>query len=363
MDINQLIMILGGGGGGGSSIVSIQYVEIALSGVNSNTATISAVNASRSFLVYAGSLTSATNSAHRAQGRAVITSSTVVTAYRNDSSQNNSWCGYVVEMDSGTIDAVEFGTVSLGTGDSSQTATLSGSFTTTQSAVFFLGQESTSTSTTNRMTAVRSRIKLTNATTVTAYKTQTGTDTGLVVGFVAVKFNSSKIASVQHVECNETGTNTSWNATISSVSTANCLVAYGGSTNTGSNNNGNYTVAGALTGATTVTGYTNTTASQTKYFNCVVIEFNSGVINSNQNVVEAGLAGSASTSVTETISTVSAPKSIVGYMGVTYNTASATWAHLSVKTTLTASTTVTTERTGTSSVTDLTAYARVTEFV
>lgn len=364
MDITELMMIMGGGGGGGgSSIVSIQYVSITCSGATSNTASISAVDTARSFLVYAGSNTAATSAPGQAQGRAVLTSSTQVTAYKNSATDSFTWTGYVVEMDASTVDLVEYGTITLGTGATSNTATLSGSFTTSQSAVFFLGQESTAATTSSRSTAVRARIKLTAASTVTAYKALTGTDTDLVVGFIAVKFNSAKIASVQHVECSETGTNATWTASISSVTPANCLVAFGGITAAGgTNNNSNHVFAGALTGATTVTAYSGTSTSLTKYFNCVVIEFVSGVVAGNQNVIDADFASNSNTSSTETISSVSTTKSIVSYMGVNLNSSAANWTNLSFTTQLTNATTVTSSRTGTGSVVNMTVYACVTEF-
>jgi hypothetical protein len=154
-------------------------------------------------------------------------------------------------------------------------------------------------------------VKLTDSTTVTANTANTSTNT---ISYVVVTFASGALKSnVQQFSVTKS-TGTSNTQTITTVTAANTMIAWGGNrNNTGGVNVFTCIPYIALTDGSTVTLTSNSTAAFTCNF--TIIEFISGVLKSAQR---GSVAISASTSGTATPGTaVTAANSVCAFMGET----------------------------------------------
>lgn len=319
-------------GGGSTYIASVQQVSITIAaGATSGTATISSVDTSRTFLVYQNFTNTNTGGVpNETLARIELTNATTVTAYRNTSDAvfTVTVNATVVEGTSSLVDSVEYGTVSISS--STGTATIS-SVDTSRSAVFLLGNTTTASATTPN--GRNAAVTLTNATTVTAnigVSSITGT-----AGFVVVQFNSSAIQSVQRFTTAYTSSSTTDDQTISSVTTGNTMLVWGGTVNA-SDTNGIYTLSLLNSTTARLTRQGTGTGSRSPYY--TVVEFASGVINSRQ----AGTIQMQSvTSNTATISAVDTSRTVCGWMGWSLGYVNGAEPSYWVRQTLTDSTTVT----------------------
>jgi len=254
------------------------------------------------------------------------------------------------------INSIQTFAVTIGASGTSNTATIT-SVNTSNAVIFFGGFSSAETSTTYESFAARA--ELTNATTVTAYRDTSTSNTITVYGTV-VEFTSAAIASVQAGTITIATSATSGTATISSVSTSNSAVFYLGFTCHGViNSSANCCPAIALTNATTVTASRNTSSSgESVTVGYCVVNFASGVVNSVQPMTATLTTANASD--TQTISSVNTGNALVLYNGVLTSTTSYDVFFYNLQ--LTNSTTVTLSRGGTAT-SSRTIYYTVLEFV
>lgn len=178
-----------------SAISSVQSGTIVLSGVTSNTATISSVDTSKSVVLWLGHITNSTSSnVSRAWGSFVLTNATTVTFSRSVS--NN--------VLTGSFMVVEFASGILNSAPQVKTATATGASTTLDVTLL-----STSTSNTinvlsgftngyssDDMTSVNSYYQMTSTTNVRLTRVGT-TTTSRTIAFTALEFASANIQSLQ----------------------------------------------------------------------------------------------------------------------------------------------------------------------
>ncbi len=297
-------------------VSSIQQVEITIpAGSNSQTATITSVDTSRTLLFYGGL---------RAQGNATFdqrfasvtfTNSTTLTAQTNtiDSSNSRTIKVTVFEYLSSAVSSIQYGTIAVS--GNTATATIS-AIDPTRSAVVFLGQ------TTNTATIDQARgnccLNLTNSTTVTA--TRGAANDNVSVNFAVIQYNASIISSVQEVTFSLTSSGVS--APITPINLDNVMLIYGG----------NYFINlsilnGPVTGQRNQTyGYMldsshifgdtdpNPSTSIQKGLTITIVEFVTSIVKSNQNA-RTIVASTPSQDVT--ISSIDIAKSVPLYLGGT----------------------------------------------
>lgn len=300
------------------NIKSIQQVAITIgTGATSNTATISAVDTSKSVIIWNGFNTDHTgSSAAEVFTRIALTNATTVTASRNTSSGSFSVIvrATVVEFTSSMVNSVQAGTIAFNTSQTSNTATIT-SVNTSYATVLWLGAITDYTS--NSANTVLSSVQLTNATTVTANRNTAG-GTNMTVGYMVVEFQAAVIQSIQPRAVTLATNATSSTDTISSVSTGNTLLLHNGSTAVSANwaNAFYYT---SLAGSTSVTLARTGTSSTSRTIYYTVLEFVSGVLNSLQRSTTAISGTSADTTITG----VNTAKTLCNWCGQhTLNTAS-----------------------------------------
>ncbi|NDF11896.1 MAG: hypothetical protein EB060_03650 [Proteobacteria bacterium] len=326
-----------------SPIVSVQEVAITIgSGATSNTASITSVNTSNAHVIFNGFLTDITTlgGANKIQPRVELTSSTVVTAYRNTAGGSVTVRATVIEWDSAWIQSIQTGTITIAAGSSSNTGTVS-SVTTGNSAVIYLGQTATDTATDDCYPArFATRLTLTNATTITASR---GTTTSAVtVGYALVEFKSAKINSRQAYSGTIATGNTTQNVTISTVGSNAVHFSSGLSTTSG----------GMMSGAATSYRSSTTNVLLTRggtdadvTVNGTIIDFTSDTVNSSSRG-EDSIANTA-TSDTYGYTATTESKTVVFYGG--YRIGSDTsFDNASCHTEVTSGTTITATRSGTS---------------
>lgn len=315
-----------------SYVNSVQQVSITIgSGATNNTATITSIDTSKSWVIFQGCTgpSAADAQANTHLCRVELTNSTTITAYRDSSSTDSITVNAVIiEGNSSLISSVQTGTITT-SATTSNTATIS-AVTTSRSAVFWLGNTTTNTATNFGRTY--SRAQLTNSTTVTATNGISQTST---TGYVVVEFSSSSINLVQPIATSLTNTNTSDNQTITSVSTSNSMIAHGGFTAAGNaiSNAASTVEITSSTNVNTVRGGTSGAANRVPTY--TVIEFASGVIKSTQR---GTIALTSVTSNTATISSIGA-KGFANFTG--YRTVNTAIASSIQKISLTNATTVT----------------------
>lgn len=246
--------------------------------------------------------------------------------------------------------------ITIGTGATSNTATIS-SVNTSFAAVIFGGVNSSDTGAVANISLAR--VELTNATTVTATRNTSSGSFTVTVYATIIEFDSSMISSVQAGTISFTTAQTTNTATISSVTTSRAVVLFLGAINSSGSLTPTSTIhALTLTNATTVTADRGTASAVTMTMGYMVVEFQAAVIQSVQ-ARSVTLATSA-TSNTDTITSVTTGNTMLLWNGgVHASTAVASTYH---NITLTNSTTVTLTRTG-SSTSSRTIKYTVLEFV
>lgn len=180
---------LGGSGliaqwGASSLIRSVQYGLVRVNASTaSGTATITAVNTANAVLMYLGMSQDYVTDNANIDAHVVLTNSTTVTATRNGAGPGNylDVQFVVLEFAPGIVRSVQTGTIAMGGGQTSLTATITAINTAT--AMVAYGHNMASTGDAN---ASYSRVTLTNSTTVTAARV-TGT-AGNTVAYSVVEF-------------------------------------------------------------------------------------------------------------------------------------------------------------------------------
>jgi len=243
-----------------------------------------------------------------------LTNSTTVTAttLNADASIARIVCGTVVEFQPGICVSVQYGTVTASaatTGDATISAvTLANSF------VMMLGTYRDQT--TYNLIRDEAALTLTSTTNVRLTRGNTTAGDNITMGFVVVELAANVFKSIQKAIVATTAASLTGTATISSVNTANCMLAYGGM---------RQSVAGtsdvrhfgyvALTDATTLT-VTRTLAGTTEITNVAitVIEFQPGLVKSRQSGLNT--IASAASQHDDTISSVDTTLAFPTFTGI-----------------------------------------------
>lgn len=173
--------MLGGGSliGGPSGIKSIQRGTITLTGVASNTATITSVDTANSLLRWLGesSNDAGVNTTERSYVKLDLTNATTVTATRTSATSNSVVSFEVVEYYPGTLKSVQRGTCAGAGGTATITAV-----DTTKATLEVIGHVGDATNFAGTVSVTR--IALTNATTVTS----TGGSAAVVLSFQVAEY-------------------------------------------------------------------------------------------------------------------------------------------------------------------------------
>lgn len=263
---------------GNKYVTNIQQGSITVSsGALSATATITSVDTSKSWIIYLGQVTNlnADQNDH-VTCKLTFTNSTTITANRGfkDGATTNVVNFVVITAEQHLVESIQTGSIAI-TALISGTATIT-SVDTTRSAVFYLGETGTDSGT---IIARSHSVTLTDATTVTA--TANSSTTGSV-GYVVVQFRANIIKSLQQFNNSFSTANTTDNQTISSVSMANTMLAWGNVTSGGT---GTYTIQ--LTSATNVALVRVATSVTIRTPCYTVIEFKPGVLRSIQRGIQS----------------------------------------------------------------------------
>ncbi len=293
--------------------VGTQQFSITIAaGSTSNTATITAVTAANAFVLWQGqtgaSIATAVNS--KFQTAITLTNSTTVTATRGVSDAGNSVTifGTVIEFTSAAIQSVQQGTIAIGSGSTSNTATIT-SVTTTNSFVHFQGENLNAAASETTATTM-GKLVLTNATTVTASRNTSSTDT-LTVGFVVVEFKSGILHSATQATATAASSTTATVYAITTVNSRYSAFIFGGfsSTSGSTNSPSQFPVIeclnDVLVGAAAPTGTITTSGT--------IIEFTSAQIKPVQRYRDV-IVGNT-TSITRTIPAVTTGKTAINFDG------------------------------------------------
>lgn len=273
-------------------IRKVQSFSVTLTGAASGTATIEAVDTTMAVIWWGGNITNATTTASQGYADVTLTNPTTITVTKNSATNNVTVKGYIVEYTNALVRSVQYGSISLGSGVTTNTATITAVSTAT-ATLHYLGQtcnQSTVGSTSNPMTIV-----LTNSTTVTADRQgSTGT---MTVNFCVVNWQPWAIKSIQQRVVTSTSASTSFTDTITSVDMNNTIILYNGAF-TSISTPASWMFSLQLTSATAVTLTRTGASGTTKTIKYTVLEFVPGVIfNMQRNIT-------ALTSVTSNTTTV-----------------------------------------------------------
>lgn len=150
------------------------------------TQTITSVTTSQAMIVWGGFSSSNASATQDKSPWATLTNGTTVTTNVHTASSFPTTCFTVVEFKASDIKSVNRGSINIGSGASSATATIS-SVNTGKCIANWLGQTNSSTSN-NTLAHSFNTLVLTNATTVTAARNTTDTNTD-TVGWETIEFN------------------------------------------------------------------------------------------------------------------------------------------------------------------------------
>lgn len=335
--------------------VGVQHFSITInSGGTTATATINAVG-SGAFILFGGMNPSVASAANEAFAWITLTNSTTITATRNTGTAGSIIItGCIIDGTSNLITSVQYGTVTI-TGTTTGSSSIS-AVTNANTAIHLLGWSSSNTASTP--SAENPRLSL-SGTTVTA--TRDDTTGNLVVGFVVIEFNGSVLnQSVQNVAAVSTGNVSTYTATILSTVLNKSLVIYAGSSAPDAGNIARVLQYGRLTNTTTITAICSLASVLVKNYNCSVVEFVSGVLNSNMQRAITTLTAVASN--TSTVSSVTKSNSALSWLGNSTDTTAASSLNISYgESVLTNNTTVTVSKNGATG--NITGSWEVAEFV
>lgn len=210
---------------------------------------------------------------------------------------------------SSVIKMIQAGTVTVASGATSGTYTISPAITTLGNAMLVWNGETNND--TGGLDGRQSVIlTLTNTTTVTATRVSNGAFT-VTIAFTIVEF-ASGVNSIQAGTISVAATNPSNTATISLVG-ANAFVLYQGYNTSGNSSAVWPQAAVTLTNTTTVTAFVQTSATLTQSVRYMVVDLDSTVVTSAQHIANADISASATT--VDTISSVTVANSSLMWGG------------------------------------------------
>ncbi|OWK42486.1 Glycoprotein gp2 [Fimbriiglobus ruber] len=257
----------------------VQQFSITIaSGNTTATATINSVG-SGAFILCGGINPSVAANPAEDFAYLTLTNPTTITATRQTGTTGTVVVtGCIVDGDTtNLIKSVQYGTITIATASTSGTATIS-AVTNTNTATHLLGWASGNTTfSANHEGPILSL----SGTTVTA--TRPASTGALTVGFVIIEFQGTALNQhVQNVAATSSSSVTSYTVSgLSSVVAGNTICIYGGSSiATVSTNLAEYKQRGVLASSTTFTVNVNTAVADAKSYNCTIVEFVSGVLNS-----------------------------------------------------------------------------------
>lgn len=289
------------------SSVGVQHFSISIAAASTTgTATISAVNTSRAFIVWGGNETTAITIAS-GHCHIQLTNSTTITATRSGTSGTITVRGCIVDASPGLIDSVEYGTVTIAAGNSTGTATIS-AVNANNTVLHFLGFLNADSTLAPNVQYPRLSY---SGTTVTA-TTNTATVSNTVAGFVVIQFKGAVLN--QNVQSFSTSFNgaTSTTQAITSSSLNNSLIFWSGYTSSETTNNHSRSdCRHELTNATTVT-LTSSGLALDITSNYFVIEFAAGVLKQANQRATIALTGVDTN--TATITSVTVSNSLLSYL-------------------------------------------------
>lgn len=293
---------LTGVGAGSEFVRSVQHFEITMgASATTGTATITAVDTSRSIVLYSGFYSPfSTTGGNTNLMRLDLTNSTTVTATRNTSAvQQPVARGCVIEFAPSVVKSVQQGSTTMAAAATSNTTTIS-SVDTANSVVFHLGHSTTLT--TFSTTSIFGTVTLTDATTITVNRG--ASSNALTVGWVVLEFNPGYIKSLQTRTVTLTSNTTSSTDTITSVDTANSFIVYQGVLCAGSTIQTNWFYTTVLTSSTQVTLTRSNTSTTSRTARFTVVELQPGLIRSLQrqttNIASGATDGSTTISSVDT---------------------------------------------------------------
>jgi len=298
-----------------ASIINIvQEFTITITAGNlGNTATLAtSVDTTKCGIMWSGqtSNTITSGTMARAKVRVTLTNGTTVTAARGTTTDDVVVYGSVIEFKSAACVSAQNGFIALGSGVTSNTATIS-SVSTSNAFVLYGGVNTTSTG--NTMTRVYSSLDLTNATTVTATRSN-GTSSTTNVSYCVVELTPGIIKSVQKIAATQATTGTTLDATISAVTTANTAVFWNGMTTAlGTGDSESSTYYYDLTSTTNVQFTRVGTNTTTRTLYATAVEFNPGYVKYRATGLPAFTA--SDTQIDTSITAVNLSKSILNYRG------------------------------------------------
>lgn len=341
----------------GSIIKSIQEFSITIAAVaTSNTATITSVGTTKSVVIWNGQTSNNTTALlqNNAYGYLTLTNATTVTATRNSGTTNSlTVYGVVIEFATDAVVNMQTGTIVLGSGVTSNTATIT-SVDVNNAFVVYGGVLSTTTGA-ESMRTVLSMIDLTDATTVTAARSL-GTDSA-TVAYTVIELTPGIIKQVQKVSVTSTGAATTDDATISAVVLANTVSFVNGMI-TGVVAQRDSNCYRSYLNSTTVyrfERYGTSTTSRT--MKATVVEFQPQFIAAKTSTQVA--ITTADTQVDTTVSMTDRNKNLVLFMGSMYNNATSTLSSAQVAALSTSTTNVRMIRDSTNSIAADSAFSSI----
>lgn len=238
-------------------------------------------------------------------------------------SNGSAWGTYASSLSTAAasyIVSVQKVSLTIPTGATSATATIT-SVNTSNAVIIWDGFVTTDANLVSN--EVITRIELTNATTVTAYRNTSSAIYTTTTSATVIEFATSLVKTVQAGTITLSSAQTSNTATISSVSTSNATIIYLNLTSASTGTSAPATFGTlALTNSTTVTATRNATGSVAMTIGYMVLEFQPAVIQSIQQV--ATILTSANTSDTATISSITTSNAMLFYNGISASNATFT---------------------------------------
>jgi hypothetical protein len=292
---------------------SVQQVSFAMAGVNSANATIAAVSAARSFVVFQGVRTNNNGSdGVTIFSRVSLLNSTTVVCNRTSADAASTIVrATVVEATNNLVTSVQQGTISLSgvsaAGAISQ-VNLSRSF------VGFLGTSNTLPNATPNTTMVKINL-LSSA----AVKARVNTSSVHTVGYVVVELNNAIVSQIQHIDASGAAfTATTFSRVVTSVSTPNTMMVTNGFYNNATTVSAGYFYYN-LQSTVTAQAVRGGVTSITPFWGFSLVSFVSGVVKSMQRgtiTVQSTASNSA------TITSVDTNKTLANYLGFNANSGS-----------------------------------------
>lgn len=316
--------------GGGDYVNSIQAINIDMTGATSNTATISTVG-ERAFIIWAG-VASDDAAIDGAGVMATLTNATTVTATRAaQGGTAPTWGGYVVDATSALVSKVEFIECAVTGGNTTQNFSTVGTFNLDNTSVNILGfkcdsaQQAVDSICTAHMSGTQ-QVQLNRIADGSAASTT------VTVMVQIIEWNAAALEqNVQHLAIS--GTATTDDNTISSVTPANTILMWGGCSaepNSASDDNEVANITGVSLQSTTNVRAHNAEAGGligSYALRIDVVEFVSGVLDSKRSVLEGGLAGTSNLTATEAVSPAltDASNATVSFLGLSASASTASW--------------------------------------